>query len=103
MRVGVVSFWFRVFICYPFPEIRNEVPENFSKAPYFLTADGSAGIGTGAQRRLEELLTFNKCERFLPVHNGSFAISDLTTHTLSLHRSELPVVASVLRGAAVIV
>ena len=91
------------FIRYPVPEIRDEVPENFSKPPNFLTAAGSARIGTGAQRRLGELLTFNKCERFLPVHNGSFAISDLTTHTLSLQRSELPVVASVLRGAAVIV
>ena len=91
------------FIRYPVPEIRDEVPEDFSKPPNFLTADGSARIGTGAQRRLEELLTFNKCERFLPVHNGSFAVSDLTTHTLSLHRSELAVVASVLRGAAVIV
>src|SRR5437868_3133726 len=102
MRVGVVSFWFRVFICYPFPEIRDEVPENFSKAPSSLTADGSARIGRPSGG-LKELLTFNKCERFLPVHNGSFAISDLTTHTLSLHCSELPVVASVLRGAAVIV
>ncbi len=24
------------FICYPFPEIRDEVPENFSKPPNFL-------------------------------------------------------------------
>ena len=91
------------FIRYPVPEIRDEVPEKISKPLNFLTEDGSARIGTGAQRRLEELLTFNKCERSLPVHNGSFAISDLTTHTLSLQRSELPVVASVLRGAAVIV
>jgi len=71
------------FICYPFPEIRDEVPENFSKPPNFLTADGSARIGTGAQRRLEELLTFNKCERLLSVHNASFAISDLTTRTVA--------------------
>jgi hypothetical protein len=69
------------FICYQFPEIRDEVLENFSKPPNFLTADGSAGIGTGAQRLLEELLTFNKCERLLSVRNASFAISDLTTRT----------------------
>jgi len=90
------------FIRYPFPEIWDEVPENFSKPPSSLTADGSARIGRPSGG-LKELLTFNKCERFLPVHNGSLAIPDLTTHTLSLHRSELPVVASVLRGAAVIV
>ena len=78
-------------------------PKNFLNHLIFLTADGSARIGTGLRGGLKELLRFNKCERFLPVHNGSFAISDLTTHTLSLHRSELPVVASVLRGAAVIV
>ena len=35
----------------------------------------------GAQRRLEELLTFNKCERLLSVLNASFAISHLTTRT----------------------
>ena len=92
------------FIRYPVPEIRDEVPEDFSKPPNFLTAGGlfqnwNGGLSGG----LKEFLTFNKCERFLPVHNGSFAISDLTTHTLSLQRSELPVVASVLRGAAVIV
>ena len=71
------------FIYYPFPEIRDEVPENFSKPPNFLTADGSARIGTGPSGGLKELLTFNKCERLLSVHNASFAISDLTTHTLS--------------------
>jgi len=47
----------------------------------FLTAEGSARIGTALSGGLKELLTFNKCERFLPVHNASFAISDLTTHT----------------------
>jgi hypothetical protein len=36
------------FICYQFPEIRDEVPENFSKPPNFLTADGSAGTGSAA-------------------------------------------------------
>jgi len=35
------------FIRYPVPEIRDEVPEDFSKPPNFLTADGSARIGTG--------------------------------------------------------
>jgi len=60
------------FIRYPVPKIRDEVPENFSKSPNFLTADGSARIGTGAQQRLEELLTFNKCERLLSVHKRLF-------------------------------
>jgi hypothetical protein len=86
------------FIRYPFPEIRDEVPENLSKPFNFLTAGGSARIGTGLRGGLKELLTFNKCERFLPVHNGSFAISDLTTHTLSLRRSELPVVGLSFAG-----
>jgi hypothetical protein len=79
--MGVIPFiWFLVCVIrYPFPEIRIEVPENFSKPPNFLTAEGSAG--TGSAGGLKELPTFNKCERFLPVHNASFAISDLTTHT----------------------
>jgi hypothetical protein len=42
-----------ISIHYPFPEIRDEVPENFSKPPNFLTADGSARIGTEARRRFE--------------------------------------------------
>ena len=79
------------FICYQFPEIRDEVPENFSKPPNFLTADGSARIGR-LSGGLKELLTFNKCERFPPVHNASFAISDLTTRTYPVRRSELPVI-----------
>ena len=66
-----------LFIRYPFPKIRDEVPENFLNHLIFLTADGSARIGTGAQRRLEELLTFNKWERLVSVDNASFAISDL--------------------------
>ena len=56
-------------------------PKIFLNHLIFLTADGSARIGTGLRGGLKELLRFNKCERFLPVHNGSFAISDLTTHT----------------------
>jgi hypothetical protein len=59
------------FIRYPVPEIRDEVPENFSKPPNLLTADGSARIGR-LSGGLKELLTFNKCERFPPVHNVSF-------------------------------
>jgi len=31
----------------------------------------------GAERLQKELLRFNKWERLLPVHNASFAISDL--------------------------
>jgi len=56
-------------------------PKIFLNHLIFLTADGSARIGTGAQQRLEELLTFNKCEHLLSVHNASFAIADLTTRT----------------------
>jgi hypothetical protein len=52
------------FIRYPIPEIRDEVPEDFSKGVNFLTAEGSARIGTGPCGGLKELLTFNKCERF---------------------------------------
>ena len=36
------------FICYQFPEIRDEVPEIFLNHLIFLTADGSARFGTGA-------------------------------------------------------
>jgi len=35
------------FIRYPVPEIRDEVPEDFSKPPNFLTAGSSARIETG--------------------------------------------------------
>ena len=90
------------FICYQFPEIRDEVPENFSKPPNFLTADGSAKLEWGAQRRHEGASDVQQMRASLFGPQRSFAISDLTTHTLSLQRSELPVVASVLRGAAVI-
>jgi hypothetical protein len=77
-------------------------PKDFQKTDFF-NCGRPCRFWNGPSGGLKELLTFNKCERFLLVHNGSFAISDLMTHTLSLHRSELPVVASVLRGAAVIV
>src|SRR5437868_14569619 len=80
---GVIPFCL-VFIFalrYQVPEIRDEVPKDFSKGVNFLTAEGSARIGTALSGGLKEFLTFNKCERFLAVHNASFAISDLTTHT----------------------
>ena len=56
-------------------------PKIFLNHLIFVTADGSARIGTGPSGFMKELLTFNKCERLLPVHNASFAISDLTTRT----------------------
>jgi hypothetical protein len=59
-------------------------PKDFQKTEFF-NCGRPCRIGTGASGGLKELLTFNKRERFLPVHNASFAISDLTTHTLSLH------------------
>jgi|SRR5882724_12342658 len=114
MRVGVVSFWFRIFIfvladgirdrlahvpslrtregddrghlrvdfgfgCFSFAiqsrKFGMKFPKTFLNHLIFLTADGSARIGAGPSGFMKELLTFNKWERLLSVHNASLAIS----------------------------
>ena len=51
-------------------------PKDFQKTDFF-NCGRPCRFWNGASGGLKELLTFNKCERFLLVHNGSFAISDL--------------------------
>jgi len=60
------------FIRYPVPEIRDEVPENFAKPPNFLTADGSARIGTEGQRRLEGASDVQQMRALPPGPQGFF-------------------------------
>jgi len=51
------------FIRYPVPEIRDEVPENFSKPLNFLNRRRLCRNGLSGG--LKELLTFNKCDSYL--------------------------------------